>query len=174
VTFDPDDPFPADDPLFPTRFDTARHSDEEIAKSWPAGFRAKVQFGDGCWNWTGGASGSRGQYGKFYWLGRHRGAHQLAYEWSRGPIPGDLQIDHLCRNTRCCRPSHLEAVTHLENVRRHFGWRPDVCGRGHPRTEANTFTVAWRPGGLGCRICHREDKRRYRASLRAAGGGALP
>ncbi len=50
-------------------------------------------------------------------------AHRLYYEAEHGPIPDGLEIDHLCRVPFCCRPSHLEAVTHAENVRRGIGTR---------------------------------------------------
>jgi hypothetical protein len=44
--------------------------------------------------------------------------HRLTYEAEKGPIPDGLELDHLCSTRRCCRPSHLEAVTHAENMRR--------------------------------------------------------
>jgi hypothetical protein len=40
------------------------------------------------------------------------------YEDLRGPIPGGLVIDHLCRNPRCVNPGHMEPVSQAENVRR--------------------------------------------------------
>ena len=49
---------------------------------------------------------------------RHIYVHRLVYTLNFGPIDKDLDIDHLCMNRLCCRPSHLEAVTHEENVRR--------------------------------------------------------
>jgi hypothetical protein len=46
------------------------------------------------------------------------GAHRWMYEQKIGPIPKGLVIDHLCRNTRCVNPDHLEPVTRGENTRR--------------------------------------------------------
>lgn len=43
--------------------------------------------------------------------------HRALYEAHHGPQPG-LDIDHLCRNRRCVRLDHLEAVTRQENIRR--------------------------------------------------------
>jgi hypothetical protein len=45
-------------------------------------------------------------------------AHRFAYEATHGPVPKGLELDHLCRNRRCVRVEHLEAVTHAENLRR--------------------------------------------------------
>ncbi|MFH8626211.1 HNH endonuclease signature motif containing protein [Streptomyces vietnamensis] len=50
--------------------------------------------------------------------GRKKYGHVVAYELYVGPIPADLEVDHLCRVTWCCNPAHLEAVTHSENIRR--------------------------------------------------------
>lgn len=51
-------------------------------------------------------------------------AHRAAYEMVRGPIPDGLELDHLCLNPPCVNPAHLEPVTHLENVRRHYRAQP--------------------------------------------------
>ena len=69
----------------------------------------------GCWNWTASlASG----YGRLLVGGRLVGSHRFMYEQHVGPIPDGFQIDHLCRNPRCCNPNHLEAVTAKTNVNR--------------------------------------------------------
>ena len=79
-------------------------------------FLAKVQLSLLCWEWLG-AVGSSG-YGVF-WAGPGlRLAHRYAYEALVGPIPDGLDLDHLCGNTCCVNPAHLEPVTHAENVRR--------------------------------------------------------
>lgn len=70
-----------------------------------------------CWLWTGALS-SRG-YGNFNpGRGRWASAHRWAYEELRHEIPTGLQIDHLCRVTRCVNPWHMEPVTTQENLRR--------------------------------------------------------
>ena len=50
--------------------------------------------------------------------GREVYMHRAMYEQEIGIIPGDLQIDHLCRFTYCIRPDHLETVTPAVNSRR--------------------------------------------------------
>ena len=45
-------------------------------------------------------------------------AHRAMYEQEVGPIPLGYFIDHLCRETRCIRPDHLEAVTPAVNSQR--------------------------------------------------------
>lgn len=73
-----------------------------------------------CWIWRGAMR--FGGYGQF---GLHAAnktktvrAHRYAYERWAGPIPEDLELDHLCRNRRCVNPAHLEPVTRQENLRR--------------------------------------------------------
>lgn len=70
----------------------------------------------GCWNWTG-LMDARG-YGRLDTGGRPKKAHRVGYELLVAPIGASLTIDHLCRNTRCVNPKHLELVTAQENLRR--------------------------------------------------------
>lgn len=67
-----------------------------------------------CWIWQGQIN--RGGYGE---IGRPRRAvHVVAWEQENGPVPPAHELDHLCRIPPCFNPSHLEAVTHTENMRR--------------------------------------------------------
>lgn len=106
-----------------------------------------------CWLWQG-AKYSNG-YGQFRAAPGHRmSAHTFAYELEYGPLPLGLEPDHLCRNRECCRASHLEAVTHAENMRRA---RRTHCRRGHPYDETNTYVGPERGRGIErcCRECRR-------------------
>ena len=44
--------------------------------------------------------------------------HVILYVEFRGEIPEGFELDHLCRNTKCVNPWHMEAVTHRKNIRR--------------------------------------------------------
>ena len=95
----------------------------------------------GCWEWNLG----RDRYGyartKIRVDGRRWAtcAHRASYLAFIGGIQRPLQVDHLCHNTICVNPAHLEAVTELENMRRRVGFGgADKCKRGHTRTAANT------------------------------------
>lgn len=45
-------------------------------------------------------------------------AHRASYRIMVGEPPNGYEIDHLCRVRNCIQPSHLEAVTKAENIRR--------------------------------------------------------
>lgn len=97
---------------------------------------------DACWLWTGGVHSRKAKnpYGIFSSNGQADGqmlAHRFAYELLVGPIPPGAEIDHLCRQTLCVRPDHLQPVTHIDNVMR--GESPSArhraktaCPQGHP------------------------------------------
>ena len=70
----------------------------------------------GCWIWQRGRH-SRG-YGMAYLDGHTIMAHRLIWLRHRGPIPEGYELDHLCRNTSCVNPDHLEMVTHQVNMQR--------------------------------------------------------
>ena len=68
--------------------------------------------------------------------------HIVTYEYCKGPVPKDLELDHLCRNRKCCNPDHLEAVTRKENIARGKGKgataaRTGFCVNGHDLNDIN-------------------------------------
>lgn len=107
-------------------------------------------------------------------------AHRTIKAVATGKNPPELVTDHLCRVTACIRPSHLEFVDNIENVRRGISSQIFIdtvvarkknqthCKHGHEFTPQNTglsrvpisngrFTI-----GRHCKECHklRERKRR--------------
>lgn len=127
----------------------------------PGAIAAKVTVdAAGCWIWTGAAT----QHG-YGVATAHQGArlvHRIAYLSLVGPIPEGLQIDHLCRVTRCCNPEHLEPVTAAENNRRAPGWLGNRthCKNGHPLFGPNLYVEA---GGVRrCRECSKAGRIRRR------------
>ncbi len=74
----------------------------------------------GCLNWIGERN-PRGGYGRFKMFGKNWVAHRASWFMAGLTIPDGMQLDHLCRNTRCVEITHLEPVTCAENVQR--GWR---------------------------------------------------
>ncbi len=123
---------------------------------------------DECWLWL--ASTAKG-YGVIWSggareIGKQLQAHRVAYEFYVGPIPGDLVIDHLCRNRDCVNPTHLEPVTMKENILRGEGpsaqqAKQTHCKRGHRFTEVNTIR-RWNRNTRECRTCvQASDRKRY-------------
>lgn len=127
---------------------------------------AKVDKTDTCWLWTAGVGG-RGGYGRFWISGHSEFAHRFSYELARGPIPEGLTLDHLCRNTKCVNPDHLEPVTLVENIMRGDGFsaknaRKTHCVNGHPFAGDNLIVTS--KGRRACRTCGREFTARWRAA----------
>lgn len=81
-----------------------------------------------CWEWT--SYRDKDGYGSFCLRRSARAAHFVAWTIEHGQIPDGLEIDHLCRNRACVRPSHMELVTHRENIRR-GDYHRDRLPNGH-------------------------------------------
>lgn len=133
-------------------------------------------MGDGCWEWTAGLRNGEG-YGNFHLRGRNCAAHRVSYAEFVGPIPEGADLDHLCRNRRCVRPSHLEPVTRKENLHRGQGVAAKNkakthCPQGHPYDAENTVTHTHRTGSVMryCRICMTKHKRAYAAKIKSKKG----
>jgi len=72
----------------------------------------------GCWEWRGKRGGDRKSYAYFKHEYRSQRAHLVAWRMFRGEWPEARQADHLCCNTLCVNPFHLEPVTQAENNQR--------------------------------------------------------
>lgn len=123
-------------------------------------FYENVLVGDGCWEWQ--ASKHR-RYGRF-WVGGADGktvrAHRWAYEYHVGPIPGGLQIDHVCENPSCVRWDHMVTATAKENMARLIasGRRCKThCKRGHLFT--NETLQKRKDGSRYCKVCQNAKRK---------------
>jgi hypothetical protein len=146
-----------------------------IVKSPLDRFWPKVDRSGTCWLWTSKIN-NRG-YGLFSLNGRMVAAHRVAYELLVGPIPEGHDVDHVrergCVNRHCVNPSHLEPVTHRENLLRGSGFAAvnaakTHCPRGHEYTPENTYVNPHPDGGRICRTCKRDRDRRRSAARHQA------
>lgn len=121
---------------------------------------------NGCWNWMAGKK--LGGYGEFKpHLGQNnRAAHTIMWEIRNGAVPEGLFLDHLCRNTTCVNPTHLEPVTCRENVLRGESIpaknaRKTHCGRCGG--EFDYFYIRNGSPRRACKACQHDRTRQYRA-----------
>lgn len=147
---------------------------------------------DGCWPYRGT---KRKGYGRYHPAQRKPrkevAAHRWAWTLEYGPIPEGMEPDHRCHtrdkscpggvscpHRACCRPSHLELLTHRDNVLRGRGLaagyaKRDRCANGHRFTEANTYRYPPTAppslrGTRRCRKCVAAAQRRRKQRLKAS------
>jgi hypothetical protein len=127
-----------------------------------------------CWIWMG-ATNDAG-YGVSKLDNIHMNVHRIAYivftKANRKTI-SDLDIDHVCRNRLCLRPSHLRAVTRRFNTL--IGIGPTAvnaakthCINGHLLNEENLDQYESKIGKRACSECRRVRQNNY--YLRKVGG----
>ncbi len=93
-------------------------------------------------------------------------AHVLSYLLRVGPVPDGMELDHLCKVTRCVRPSHLDPVPPKENLARADSRakqlaRRNKCAQGHRFTPENTYRYG---NTRQCRRCNADNAARRRAT----------
>lgn len=126
-----------------------------------------------CWIWTGPKHRS-GRYGTYQFPNRENApssqtvAHRAVYELLAGVIPQGLELDHLCRNTFCVNPAHLEPVTHLENMRRGLWAQQTHCKYGHLLTAENLMNQHRGRNQRRCKTCFYARAHRYKLQKEAA------
>ncbi len=132
---------------------------------------------NGCWLWTGAVCSDG--YGNFrITTDKTIGSHRFSYEFHRGPIPNELEVDHechtpsncdggdLCIHRRCVNPDHLTLTTHAKNcsTERSLVGRDQRarthCPQGHEYTPENTGPARNRATGRIFRSCRECDRLR--------------
>lgn len=109
--------------------DVAKLSDRQRSAFW-----SKVDRSGDCWVWTGVVSGSG--YGRINVWGVSVYAHRVAHELATGiATPCEMDVDHICHNRRCVRPSHLRPATRSENN--------ENFGRTHAHSTSGIRGVSW-------------------------------
>lgn len=77
-------------------------------------YNQKVVSETDCWEWTGVLNGG---YGHLSVKGKrilaHRFSLQIALERQ---IPSNLEVRHMCNNSKCINPEHLKEGTHSDNM----------------------------------------------------------
>jgi hypothetical protein len=134
-------------------------------------FWHKVDASGDCWLWTGARQvlPKGGPYGRIIREGKPVYAHRAVWWLMYGYWP--TVIDHLCRNTLCVNPLHLEDTTQRVNFHRSEhrsakAVRIGTCEQGH-----NNWGVRPDNGRRYCvtcyRIAYRERKRARHGAKRA-------
>lgn len=106
---------------------------------------------NGCLRWI--ASKNDKGYGRFAVRRKLYNAQVIAWLLAGKPLELTDDVDHLCEVKDCVEITHLEAVTHAENIKRHYRRHPKpLCSKGlHPDTEENTYRT--KLGYRSCRAC---------------------
>lgn len=111
-----------------------------------------------CREWQRAADGK--DYGRVRYGDRNWIVPRLVYTLIVGSVPDELDIDHVCRNHRCCEVTHLDPVPRRINLLRGEGLTSKHafathCPAGHPYDEKHTH--AHGPDGRWrrCRECNR-------------------
>lgn len=97
--------------------------------------------------------------------------HRVTYEELIGPVPEGMELDHLCRVRACINPSHMEPVTHRENVMRGEGISASAAARTHcPSGHAYLPGLVSSRGTRYCPTCRKIWQARADAKRRPNGG----
>lgn len=129
-----------------------------------------------CSNWRG-AIDAYG-YGRLNLNGKWAMIHRVAWIYENGPVPDGKQLDHLCRNRKCIRLSHLQAVSAELNILRGISpsainARKTHCIKGHELSGQNIF-IRHRPNRPDSRMCLQCSREWAKKSYYTLAGRPVP
>lgn len=111
-------------------------------------------------------------YGVVKMAGKMIMVHRVIWQQANGLIPEGLQIDHICRNTRCCNVEHLRVVTPGENTLGSNNMAARYARRENCDKCGGPFSYF--PNGIRyCKPCRHETMMAYQRQYRAAKKAAL-
>ena len=113
----------------------------------------------GCHVWTG-YKNARG-YGMTRFQGTRKLVHRIVWQHKNGPVPEDLELDHMCRNTSCCNPEHLRAVTARVNVLASDNLCAQNARKSHCPKCGNEYDRVNIRGARYCRACLNKRSAEY-------------
>jgi hypothetical protein len=86
-------------------------TDEELEKWF---FEQKTETDTGCWEWSRGINSG---YGTLRVNKRPILAHRFSLQLHlKRPIEKNIEVRHMCHNTKCINPDHLKEGTHAQNM----------------------------------------------------------
>lgn len=130
-----------------------RNSMENLKK------QIQIDEATGCHNWMG--TRNHQGYGQVTWHNRCRVVHRLIWESLFGPVAGNLQIDHICRNRSCCNPEHLRVVTPQENVLASTGPAANAARREACPKCGSAYSLWEKTGNRYCKTCRNAGLRAW-------------
>lgn len=128
-------------------------------RNWPGRMMTPAQMRNGYWTVT-------------LWRdGKQKSAlvHRLVLTTFVGPCPEGMEALHKTGNSSDNALSNLRWGTHAENVQDQLahGTHPhaskEACPAGHPYDEANTYVYPGDRAHRACRVCRKENLRRWHA-----------
>lgn len=91
-----------------------------------------------CWLWTGNLkdNGYGVIYGRTSVNFKQWYTHRLAWFWTHGKIPKELEVGHICHVSICGRPEHLHLVTSEQNIHESIAAGRNSRGAKHSAAQA--------------------------------------
>lgn len=135
--------------------------DQLTAKFWKY-----VEKTEKCWEWK--SCKNKAGYGKLG-AGKNNSlyAHRFSYELHKGVLEKDKHIHHICGNTSCVNPEHLEQLSSKQHTLKGNSFcgieaRQTHCKHGHEFTLDNIWTYN---GHRKCKKCSNIYQKELRKKL---------